>query len=277
MPIARAYTTQFEQQVSKPQDEGPPRKRQRTRKAIDIPPDSAVLVNGTDLETGQSTLEVKFEPAESATEAQVTTPPRKGSSTEAIFRPESSEQVSDNLEAGAPLPSEDSPSRPSSPIKATYPDNPLQISASDVNHTSNPDDDNTRKSCSPKPSNAAQALSFHFYLHAPCLPSPRPVLIPLPREATLTDTLRGRLVLEFPTIYVRYEALEKLGNDYILEEDFSMRMQEKNYRDRIEAILTGKEEGQVIENLDQVEDTVDERKLEEVLRRDLKSLQGVAV
>lgn len=84
-------------------------------------------------------------------------------------------------------------------------------------------------------------------------------------------------MLEFPTIYVRYDPPEKLGNDYILEEDFSMRMQEKEYREKIEARLTGREEGQVIERLDQLEDTVDERKLEEVLRRDLTSFQGVAV
>jgi len=84
-------------------------------------------------------------------------------------------------------------------------------------------------------------------------------------------------VLEFPTIYVRHDPPDKLGNDYILEEAFSMRMQEKEYRDQIEARLTGREEGQVIERLDQLEDTVDERKLEEVLRRDLTSFQGVAV
>lgn len=234
-------------------------------------------MDGTDLETGKSTLEITFEPAKSAREAQITTPPRKGSFTEAIFRREIPEQVSNNLEAGAPLSPEDSPSRSTLPIKATYPDNPLQVSTSDANLTSKSGDENARKSHTPKPSDTAQALPTYFYLHAPCLPSHRPVLIPLPREATLTNSLRTRLVLEFPTIYVRYDAPDKLGNDYILEEDFSMRMQEKDYRDRIEAILTGKEEGQVLENLDQVEDTVDERKLEEVLRRDLKSLQGVAV
>ncbi len=84
-------------------------------------------------------------------------------------------------------------------------------------------------------------------------------------------------MLEFPTIYVRHDPPDKLGNDCILEEAFSMRMQEKEYRDQIEARLTGREEGQVIERLDQLEDTVDERKLEEVLRRDLTSFQGVAV
>lgn len=68
-----------------------------------------------------------------------------------------------------------------------------------------------------------------------------------------------------------------LGNDHILEEDFFTRMQKKDYREKLEARLTGKEEGQLIERLDQMEDTVDERKLEEVLRRDLKSFQGGAV
>lgn len=84
-------------------------------------------------------------------------------------------------------------------------------------------------------------------------------------------------MLEFPTIYVRYDPPDMLGTDHILEEDFSRRMQEEDYREKLEARLTGKEEGQVIERLDQVEDAVDERKLEEVLKRDLKSFQGAAV
>ena len=43
---------------------------------------------------------------------------------------------------------------------------------------------------------------FTFYLHSPSLPSQRLVLIPLHHSATLASILRGRLVLEFPTIYV---------------------------------------------------------------------------
>jgi hypothetical protein len=249
-------------------------------KIKDTPQDATTLANGTSLEAATSSLEATVEPAESATEAQATTSPQNGSSTEATFRHKIPEESSNNSGTGTSLPPEDSPSRPTSPIRAPDPNNDpnkyLKVSASDANHISC-SDDYARNSDSPKPSDGARALSVHFYLHAPCLPSPRPVLIPLPPEATLTDILRSRLVLEFPTIYVRYDPPEKLGNDYILEEDFSMRMQEKEYREKIEARLTGREEGQVIERLDQLEDTVDERKLEEVLRRDLTSFQGVAV
>lgn len=233
-------------------------------------------MNSINLETAASSLEATIEPAESATEVQATIPLQNGSSTEATSHHKISEESLNNFVTGAFLPPEDSPSRPASPVMATDPNNYLQVSASDANHITS-SDDYVGKSHSPKPSDAARALSVHFYLHAPCLPSPRPVLIPLPPEATLTDFLRSRLVLEFPTIYVGYDPPEKLGNDYILEEDFSMRIQEKEYREKIEARLTGREEGQVIESLDQVEDTVDERKLEEVLRRDLRSFQRVAV
>ena len=43
---------------------------------------------------------------------------------------------------------------------------------------------------------------LNFYLHAPSLPSRHPVLIPLEKGATLSASLKHRLVLEFPTIYV---------------------------------------------------------------------------
>jgi hypothetical protein len=249
-------------------------------KIKDTPQDATTLANGTSLEAATGSLEATVEPAESATEAQATTSPQTGFSTEAPFRHKIPEESSNNSGTGTSLPPEDSPSRLTSPIRAPDPNNDpnnySKVSASDANHISC-SDDYARKSDSPKPSDGARALSVHFYLHAPCLPSPRPVLIPFPPEAKLTELLRSRLVLEFPTIYVRHDPPDKLGNNFILEEALSKRMQEKEYRERIEARLTGQEEGQVVENLDQVEDTVDERKLEEVLRRDLTSFQGVAV
>lgn len=275
MPVARAYSAQFEHQLYKGEDEGHTRKRLKLHEVKDTPHNTA-LVNGETLDSATSSLEATIGPAKPATETRATVPPRKSSSAEAIFRRNISEHPINNAEAGPSLPPGDSSPRPASPSRAIDPAASPQDSATEANQVSS-SNDCARNYLPSEPSDAAPPLSVHFYLHAPRLPSPRPVLIPLPPEATLTGSLRSRLVLEFPTIYVRHEPLDNLGKDYISEEAFSMRMQAAEYRETIEARLTGKEEGQVIEKLEPVEDNVDERKLEGVLKRDLKSFRSVAV
>ena len=117
--------------------------------------------------------------------------------------------------------------------------------------------------------------SLYYYLHAPRLPSEHSVLIPLLPEASLSESLRGRLVLEFPTIYVLTREAEKLSDRYITEEMFFRKLQEEGYRNQLEAKLTGQEEGELGDEASVGNDSMDERKLEEVLERDLKSLQEV--
>ena len=63
--------------------------------------------------------------------------------------------------------------------------------------------------------------------------------------------------------------LHKLSNECITEEAFFMKMQEDGYRATIEAKLTGNELGEVPEEPTKGEDEVDQKKLEEVLKRDL--------
>jgi hypothetical protein len=60
--------------------------------------------------------------------------------------------------------------------------------------------------------------NYHLYLHRPLTPSSIPkVLVPLDPNKCLTDLLRGREVLEFPTIYVLDCPPEVLPEKFMLE------------------------------------------------------------
>ena len=61
----------------------------------------------------------------------------------------------------------------------------------------------------------------HFYLLKPLTTSNRRVLIPLDSTATLTACLKGRTVLEYPTIYVLGDGPETLPAGYQLEESYT--------------------------------------------------------
>ncbi|PMD18740.1 hypothetical protein NA56DRAFT_647630 [Hyaloscypha hepaticicola] len=60
--------------------------------------------------------------------------------------------------------------------------------------------------------------NYHLYLHRPLTPSSFPkVLVPLDPNKCLTDLLKGREVLEFPTIYVLDCPPEGLPEKFMLE------------------------------------------------------------
>ena len=115
--------------------------------------------------------------------------------------------------------------------------------------------------------------SMFFYLHAPRLPSPQPVLIPLSSSSILADCLRNRLVLEFPTIYVLEQSSNELSDGYITEGDFDKKMQHANSRERVMAQLTGNEEGEIEQSTNR-EDKIDSNKLAQVLQQDASWFQG---
>jgi len=60
----------------------------------------------------------------------------------------------------------------------------------------------------------------HYYLLKPRTSSSRRVLIPLDSNATLGESLQGRTVLEFPTVYVFPSDIQQLPEDFMLEEDY---------------------------------------------------------
>lgn len=125
----------------------------------------------------------------------------------------------------------------------------------------------TSKTCPSPP------LTFH--LHHPSLPSPRPVLIPLPPTTNLLTTLPSRLVLEFPTIYVLHsQPSNKLPENFISEEEFFDKAGKE--------MVTEVEEGEIGDDgelgmgggVEREEGEVDERRLIEVLGRDLGGGEG---
>ncbi|KAJ5242694.1 Zinc finger HIT-type [Penicillium citrinum] len=112
----------------------------------------------------------------------------------------------------------------------------------------------------------------YFYLHRPRTTSKKPVLVPISPSATLGSILRGRTVLEFPTIFTLSECAEKLIGEngesrFILEEEY--------LRTADPAELGDKSPGQDLLETGNDEDTesglqnLDEKKVLEVLKQDL--------
>jgi hypothetical protein len=66
--------------------------------------------------------------------------------------------------------------------------------------------------------------NLYFYLHRPRTATKKPVLAPLSPSSTLNEVLRGRTVLEFPTIHALPDSPETLAGQgtspFILEEEY---------------------------------------------------------
>ncbi|OCL07267.1 hypothetical protein AOQ84DRAFT_432231 [Glonium stellatum] len=118
---------------------------------------------------------------------------------------------------------------------------------------------------------------FHFYLVKPHTSSSRRVLIPLSNETTLSTGLRGRVVLEFPTIQVLLQPPESLPSKFQLESEYLD--QELKERNELEELLaTVQPPGTPIAEYEGgparsegKDENLDDKKILEVLRRDLSS------
>jgi ribosomal protein L44E len=83
-----------------------------------------------------------------------------------------------------------------------------------------PENTDTALEGSPAPE-PIPSLSQHLYLYRPHTPSTFPkVLIPLDATQPLDTLLRGRVLLEFPTIYVLDEAPDDLPEKFMLEKQY---------------------------------------------------------
>jgi len=73
----------------------------------------------------------------------------------------------------------------------------------------------------PEPEPAIRPREYRLYLHRPLTPSSFPkVLVPLDPNKTLTDLLKNREILEFPTIYVLDEPPEAIPEKFMLEKHY---------------------------------------------------------
>ena len=273
-PIAKAYAAQFESPTPKHEHGGPPKKRRKHHGGKRTPP----YTMSTDKATSEGPTtqsEDTLLPRLIVAEGLCSFPSQTSSSTEAPVRPQLPDSNTSDSQSVAPPQPGDPPSHLTSPSEPAFHSTSLGESAAGISGSPSPQE----RPCEEVPSTttiASPSSAIHFYLHAPRLPSPHPVLIPLSPEATLSESLRSRLVLEFPTIYALSGPQEKLTDGYVTEEAFFMRMQADGYREKIEAKLAGNEEGEMNEEVKQREDNVDEKRLKEVLKRDLRWFQGAA-
>ncbi|ORY15548.1 hypothetical protein BCR34DRAFT_622784 [Clohesyomyces aquaticus] len=116
-------------------------------------------------------------------------------------------------------------------------------------------------------------LEQHFYLLKPRTNSTSHVLIPLSASATLGECLRGRTVLEYPTLYVLSHQPKTLPDNYVLEEVFLR--QETQEQNEFEEMLKGHPEAlRVLKNEANAEGNVcavDDKAILDVLQKDLGS------
>jgi hypothetical protein len=76
---------------------------------------------------------------------------------------------------------------------------------------------------------------YRYFLLRPRTNTSRHVLIPISPSTTLNECLRGRTVLEFPTIYVLTDAPDALPEVYMLEEEYIK--QENEDQKEFEALM----------------------------------------
>jgi hypothetical protein len=107
---------------------------------------------------------------------------------------------------------------------------------------------------------------LNFYLHCPNTPSAVKSLIPVNPNATIAEVVKERLLLEFPTIFILYDPPEMLPEPFILEADYA-----KRYDDQAALIPSTDEADGTTEKQGQAASQIDERRLMEVLRKDLVS------
>lgn len=113
-----------------------------------------------------------------------------------------------------------------------------------------------------------------FFLLRPRTTSSRHVLIPLDPSTTLAECLRGRTVLEFPTIYVFTNATAQLPEEFMLEDDYLK--QEGEEQEEFDKLMRDLDP-QILKRLkedrsqgdEEKEEEVDSERILDVLKRDL--------
>lgn len=102
-----------------------------------------------------------------------------------------------------------------------------------------------------------------FYLHRPQTSSKLKCLVPVEPTSTWKEVLKGRTVLEFPTIHVREEAPDHLPAPFILERDY---LEQHGEDVVVKTVL----QPTLPNEPDPTQPTLDSNKVLEVLKQDLE-------
>jgi hypothetical protein len=134
------------------------------------------------------------------------------------------------------------------------------------------------KPCTDGPSTQSMGNGQHrYFLLRPRTSTNRHVLIPLNSSHTLAESLHGRTVLEFPTIYAFPSSMATLPEEFMLEEEYLRQEgeQQKEFDDLMKEldpeILRRLKEGNGEPQSDQggAEEEIDDKRILNVLKRDL--------
>lgn len=175
--------------------------------------------------------------------------------------------------------SQKEPSTEEKPTTTEVPDAPTPTTATtDTQPMNSPNQEFTQQpTAQTKEQNPTLPITPHrnlyFYLHRPRTTTKKPVLVPLPPLAKLASVLRGRTVLEFPSIYVLPDSPEtilaaKETSPFILEEEYLRTATPEELGETGKA--TESERERTTNDVSGVDlGVVDERKVLEVLKQDL--------
>lgn len=153
---------------------------------------------------------------------------------------------------------------------------PLESKLDDAATSASRDGDTTQShNIGPRASGSdtdASSLKYDFYLLRPRTSSSRRVLIPLEPTATLADCLRGRTVLEFPTIYAFPLSTPPPSEEFVLEEEYlkQERQEQKEFEDLIKTVKPEALRKLSAEDPDgRGSDEIDGNKILDVLKQDI--------
>lgn len=116
------------------------------------------------------------------------------------------------------------------------------------------------------------STEYDFFLLKPQTSSSRRVLIPISSSATLGECLRGRTVLEFPTIYVFTNSSLQLPDEFILEENYTKQEGQGKFEDLLKDVppdLLRAFKGEEEDEKTSEEMELDGKKILDVLKQDL--------
>ena len=173
--------------------------------------------------------------------------------------------------------SQEEPSTEEKPTTTEVPDAPA-ATTTDTQPTNPPNQESTQQpTAQTEQQNPTLPITPHrnlyFYLHRPRTATKKPVLVPLPPLAKLASVLRGRTVLEFPSIYALPDSPEtilaaKEISPFILEEEY-LRTATPEVLGETGKATESEQEG-TTDDVSGVDlGGVDERKVMEVLKQDL--------